>query len=250
MPAEDVQLMFTGSKGRPVMKEGFNAYRLFRDTYEQHVGPIARADAILDFGCGWGRIIRFFLKDVDPSALRGVDPVGDMIELCRQQNRWCNFETIPSKPPTAFKDDTFDLIYSFSVFSHLSEEMHQSWLVELSRILKPGGLLLATTRGRDFIQQCAEMRKRADIQLMHEGPRCSARAFLNTDETLALYDGGTYCFTQLIFEKEWSYWGEAAIPKAYVLNSWTQHLVFLDYLDDRERCSQNIIVMKKPVLTN
>ena len=100
MPDEDVQLMYTGSKGTPVLKEGFSAYRLFRDTYERHVGPIAHADAILDFGCGWGRIIRFFLKDVEPSALRGVDPVGDMIEICRHQNRWCNFEAIPTKPPT------------------------------------------------------------------------------------------------------------------------------------------------------
>jgi SAM-dependent methyltransferase len=245
MPNEDVQLMYTGSKGRSVMEAGFNAYRVFRDTYEQHVGPIAHADAILDFGCGWGRIIRFFLKDVEPSVLRGVDPVEAMIEICRRQNRWCNFETIPTKPPTPFKNDTFDLIYSFSVFSHLSEEMHKNWLAELSRILKPGGLLLATTHGRDFIEHCARLRKRKDLQAMHEGPRSSARAFLNTEESLALYDAGAYCFTQLITEGEWSYWGEAAISKDYVLSSWTQHLTFVDYLDDRQRCSQDVIVMKK-----
>jgi len=110
MPDEDVQLMFTGAKGNSVMKEGFNAYRLFRDTYEQHVGPIAHADGILDFGCGWGRIIQFFLKDVEPSTLLGVDPVENMIKICQNQNRWCNFEAIDTQPPSRFKDDTFDLI--------------------------------------------------------------------------------------------------------------------------------------------
>jgi hypothetical protein len=55
MPAENVQLTFTDAKGHSVMREGFSAYRMFKDTYEQHIGPISSAGAILDFGCGWRR---------------------------------------------------------------------------------------------------------------------------------------------------------------------------------------------------
>jgi 2-polyprenyl-3-methyl-5-hydroxy-6-metoxy-1,4-benzoquinol methylase len=247
MPDENVQLAYTGAKGNSVMKEGFSAYKLFRDMYEREVGPIARADAILDFGCGWGRIIRFFLKDVEPSRLWGVDPGRDMIELCQNLNKWCNFKAINTKPPSPFEDETFDLIYSFSVFSHLSEEMHKSWLIELSRILKPGGLLIATTRDRAFIEHCAEMRQREDLQQMHPGPASSARAFPSPAESLAIYDSGKYTFSQLVFEGEWSYWGEAAISKDYVLSHWTPYLTFMDYIADRQRCTQNAIVMRKPV---
>jgi SAM-dependent methyltransferase len=186
MPPDDVQLMFTGNKGVPVLREAFSAYTLFRDLYEVHVGPIEDAAAILDFGCGWGRIIRFFLKDVHPSCLFGADPSEEVINLCRSGNRWCSFELIPTKPPTCFRDNIFDLIYSFSVFSHLSEEAHQIWLLELRRILKPGGLMIATTRGREFIEHCAAMRKHKDLALLHRGPRSSASAFVNTDELIAV----------------------------------------------------------------
>jgi SAM-dependent methyltransferase len=245
MPEEDVQLAFTGAKGDAVLREGFSAYRLFKHCYEHHVAPIGHCNGILDFGCGWGRIIRFFLKDVEPSRLWGCDPVDAMINICKRDNPWCNFTTINTKPPTPFGDATFELIYGFSVFSHLSEEMHNVVLAELSRILKPGGLLIVTTRRRDFIEHCARMRKRSDLDSIHEGPRSSASAFLNTHEYLSDYDEGRYCFSQLVHEGEWSYWGEAAIPKDYVLKHWTRNLRFVDYIDDRRRCTQNVIVMKK-----
>ena len=245
MPDEDVQLRFTGQSGDAVLADGFGAYKLFRDTYERHVGPIAQCTAILDFGCGWGRIIRFFLKDIEPSRLWGADPVKTLIEICRRDNKWCNFESIDTTPPGPFQDNTFDLIYSFSVFSHLSEEQHWSCLAELTRILKPGGLLMATTRPREFIQTCAELRKRDDLHSMHAGPKSSTSAFIDTAQALASYDSGNYCFSQLIFDGNWSYWGEAAVSKKYVMKHWTQCLTFLDYIDDRKQCSQNVIVMKK-----
>ncbi len=244
MPSEDVQLQYTGDKGDPILREGFNAYRVFRDQYETYVGPISQCDAVLDFGCGWGRIIRFFLKDVEPTSIWGADPVEEMIDLCRQANRWCNFRHIGTEPPSPFADDTFDLIYSFSVFSHLSEEMHESWLVELTRILKPGGLMVATTRNREFINHCASLRERADLASIHPGPRSSAEAFLDTRQSLADFDAGKYCFSPLAHDK-WSYWGDTAIPRDYVLRRWTPHLTFVDYIDDTNVCPQNVIVMRK-----
>src|SRR5262249_49125760 len=107
MPDENVQLMFTGAKGDAVLREGFAAYRLFKALYENHVGPIAQCHNILDFGCGWGRIIRFFLKDIEPSRLWGCDPVENMINICKNNNKWCNFTNINTRPPGPFQDDTF-----------------------------------------------------------------------------------------------------------------------------------------------
>jgi SAM-dependent methyltransferase len=225
MPEEGVQLMFTGDKGDAVMSDGFASYRLFRNLYEHHVGPIAHCGNILDFGCGWGRIIRFFLKDIEPSRLLGVDPVEEMVALCKQENRWCGFERIPNVPPSHLKENTFELIYSFSVFSHLSEEMHNRVLAELSRLLKPGGLLVVTTCGRDFLEACAATR---EIQ-----------------EELLRYDRGDYCFTPSVHEGEWAYWGWAAISKNYVLKNWGYGLTFVDYIHDRNLCSQDVVVMKK-----
>lgn len=40
-----------------------------------------------------------------------------------------------------------DLVYSYSVFTHLPEPMINAWVAELARVLKPGGLLLTTILG-------------------------------------------------------------------------------------------------------
>jgi hypothetical protein len=52
-----------------------------------------------------------------------------------------------------------------------------------------------------------------------------------------------------VHEGEYSYWGDTAISKQYVLKNWTKSLVFADYIDNQKHISQNAIVMKKPVTT-
>jgi SAM-dependent methyltransferase len=241
VPDESVQVDVTGSAGDPLLLEGFRFYQLVSRLYRTHVGPLEDCGRVLDFGCGWGRIIRFFLRDLDPSRLYGVDPDADMIRFCQGSNRWCTFERTKTRPPTAFPPESIDLIYAFSVFSHLSEPVHEEWLIEFKRVLRPGGLLIATTRARDFIPRCEEIRNNARLRSLSSGFRASARSFPNTAESLAAYDRGEYCFTLL----DDDYWGECAIPKGYVTNRWTRHLTFVDYIDDRARCSQNVIVMQK-----
>ena len=90
------------------------------------------------------------------------------------------------------------------------------------------------------------MRKLEDLNSLHWGSRSSAPAFADTQTSLSDYDSGKYCFSQLVFEGEWSYWGEAAIPKDYVLKRWTESFTCLDYIDDQTKCAQNVIVLKKP----
>jgi len=53
------------------------------------------------------------------------------------------------QPRLAVPDGHFDLIYAFSVFTHLSEHW-AGWMLELHRVLADGGLLFATFLGTDF----------------------------------------------------------------------------------------------------
>jgi len=48
--------------------------------------------------------------------------------------------TMPILP---FPDNHFDVIYDFSVFMHIKFQWDM-WLLELKRVLKPGGLLIQT----------------------------------------------------------------------------------------------------------
>jgi SAM-dependent methyltransferase len=67
--------------------------------------------------------------------------------------------TVNKMSPTSFDDDTFDVVFAYSVFSHLSEDLYARWLAEFSRILKPGGLVIATTWGRNYIEHLESMRR-------------------------------------------------------------------------------------------
>jgi SAM-dependent methyltransferase len=240
VPDESVQLNFTGAAGDRVLLQGFRFYQLVGRLYRTHVGPLEDCGRVLDFGCGWGRIIRFFLRDLDPSRLCGVDPNADMIQFCKSTNRWCTFERTGTRPPTALLPESIDLIYAFSVFSHLPEPVHEEWLIELKRVLRPGGLLIATTRARDFIPYCAALRNDKRLPSLSSGIRTSALSFPDTAESLAAYDRGEYCFT--LHRNEW---GDCAIPKGYVMSRWAPHLTFVDYIDDPAQCPQNVIVMQK-----
>lgn len=249
MPEVSLQELFTGQSGDATLRQGFNAYRIFKNCYETHVGQIESCRAVLDFGCGWGRIIRFFLKDLPPDKLFGLDHNEEAIRVCRNTNTWCNFTLIETDAPTALPQESFDLIYLYSVFSHLPEEMHWAWLKEFHRLLVPGGMLIATTRARDFIQFCKKLRDDPQLDGKPEWLKVSARTFLDVDATISAYDNGQFCYGSHGFE-QWSYWGEACIPKGYVENRWTEIFDVCEYIDDPKRCPQNVIVVRKRALSS
>lgn len=244
MPDEATQVRFTGQQGDATMASAFRFYALMRQLAARHGLRISECDALLDFGCGWGRVTRLFLRDLDPARIWGVDCLSGAIETSRRTNRWSNFQLIEPAPPTSFRDETFDLIYSYSVFSHLSEDAHLAWLAEFRRLLKPGGLLVATTRGREFIEFCGLLNQRQGLS--HHLQRL-AGAFRDTARWLSDYDAGLYCHHPLAGGEalESSFYGETCIPRGYVLAEWTKSFTFLDYLDDRAVEEQNVIVVRK-----
>lgn len=110
---------------------------------------------ILDFGCGAGRTLRHFISEDTGAELWGCDidrPSVDWLKgnLVPPVNVFLNGEAPPLDQP----DGKFDLIYCVSVFSHLTRHWAE-WLLELHRLLKPDGLLLATVMGRGFSQLIA-----------------------------------------------------------------------------------------------
>jgi SAM-dependent methyltransferase len=83
------------------------------------------------------------MRDVD--QLIGADPDPPCIKMCREMLPGGEFIQIPTRPPYEFRDDEFDLIYAYSVFTHLAETVFNDILREFSRIVKPGGFVAFTT---------------------------------------------------------------------------------------------------------
>lgn len=104
--------------------------------------------AMLDFGCGAGRTLRQFHDEAEHGArLVGCDIDRDSIAWL-QANLCPPLEAVRSDvdPPLPFPDGSFDFIWAISVFTHLTDSS-ASWLLELHRLLKPDGLLMASYMG-------------------------------------------------------------------------------------------------------
>ena len=103
---------------------------------------------VLDFGCGAGRTLKHFLPEAERAEFWGVDIDATSVELLR--DTVCPpFHVMKSgdMPPLELETGSFDLIWTISVFTHLTDNSIP-WLLELHRLLRPGGLLIATYMGR------------------------------------------------------------------------------------------------------
>jgi SAM-dependent methyltransferase len=112
--------------------------------------PLDSFHSILDFGCGCGRVLRFFPANRPPSSrTHGTDIDAEAIEWCTKNIPGVDWRANPFTPPLEYGDATFDFVFSISVFTHLNEEMQHAWLRELHRVTKPGGVLLLTLHGEN-----------------------------------------------------------------------------------------------------
>jgi SAM-dependent methyltransferase len=244
LPPEYFQLAVASLTGDETLRNAFSIYRLFRTLIEKHHKPVADCSAILDFGCGWGRISRFFLKDVNGAKLWGVDQWKELVEFACQLTRSRHFLHVNQDPPTEFPAEKFDVIFSYSVFSHIDEDAHRRWLTEFKRILKPGGLVIATTWGREHIPFLETIRTQGASSWEDHYNKAIAERFPGTENALAVYDSGGFFHIDLGYPTYPGY-GETCIPKQYVYTKWTDCLTVLDYIDDRSVCEQDVIIAAK-----
>lgn len=108
--------------------------------------PLESFDAVLDWGCGAGRLTRYLA--MISANVTGVDIDADNVTMCAEHLPRARFLPIDRNPPTAFPENSFDLVIGISVFTHLSEANQHAWLGELKRIVRPGGVLLVTISGQ------------------------------------------------------------------------------------------------------
>ena len=127
--------------------------RALREILARRQRGLADSARILDFGCGCGRVIRHVHAAAPESRLHGTDYNAALVQWCRRHLPFATFSSNELAPPTRHADDSFDLIYAFSVFTHLTEPLQHAWLAELRRILAPCGYLILTTHGDRYLEK-------------------------------------------------------------------------------------------------
>lgn len=100
---------------------------------------------VLDFGCGSGRVAAH-LATWPGVLLYGCDVDAEAIAWCADHIRG-SFTPSPLWPPLGYPDGTFDAVIAVSVFTHLPRRAQSKWLRELARVLRPGGVLVASVHG-------------------------------------------------------------------------------------------------------
>ena len=227
LPDPEKQRLWTGKTGVDTQTEGFEIYQVMRDLHAEHQGDLRKRGPVLDFGCGWGRVIRYFLKDLDPGQARSdTDHDEANVAFCVASNPWCTFGRNEATPPLPLADDSVGYLYAYSVFSHFSEPMHRLWLDEFERVLRPGGALALTVRPRGFIEHCGRLRsgEAKGVSPINKRMFLDYRPRVSPRTTTA-----GYAFSPYNVDDNDAWWGEACISREYVDREWGKRFEVLAF---------------------
>ena len=150
MPPEELQLRWVGASGTVLLMQSVAFVEALAHAYARHCRRPLPGARVLDYGCGWGRHLRLLARFVPVTRLHGVDPSAEILDLARRLGVRARLAHIPAQSDSLPFPGRFDVIYAFSVLTHLSAAAHRAALALWSRCLEPGGLLAVTIRPRAY----------------------------------------------------------------------------------------------------
>ncbi len=108
---------------------------------------------ILDIACGTGRIFQELTQNKKDIDYIGLDTSKEMLkELKKKYAKHTNISLIlsdASKIP--FKNNNFDITYSYHLLWHLPEEEQEKIIKEMIRVTKKGGIVIFDALNKDFL---------------------------------------------------------------------------------------------------
>jgi len=195
------------------LRSGIEVATLISIASRRYFGKdLTEFERILDFGCGCGRLLRFF-RPAWP-RLYCCDVGEKVITYSKSSYDCADIYRNDLKPPLKYDSAAFSAIYSFSVFSHLRLDAEEEWLEELQRIAAPGCPMFITVHGDWFIEKV-----------------------LSDDELgKALREGYFYKKT---YEGNWfpEYYQFSCHTSGYIRKNWSRYFDILDVIkgDDAMR---------------
>jgi SAM-dependent methyltransferase len=165
-------------------------------TVDRRWFPLQRGERVLDLGCGEGRHV------IAAHAVDGVDAIGvdlSVDDLATARERQEEFAAEESEALFAllvgdalrlpFAADSFDAVICSEVLEHLPD--WRSALLEIERVLRPGGLFCASVP-RAWPERICWWLSRE----YHEVPGGHLRIFRRRDLKRAIEDRGFHCYRE------------------------------------------------------
>lgn len=144
LPANEDRVGYNPNDHIAYWASGVLDYHLVKDCAEAAGVTLKPGSRVLDFGCASGRVLRNFAVHEQGLQAFGADINSNHIAWIKRY--------LPSSivafqntilPQMPFRDASIDVAYAFSVFTHI-DDFEEAWLLEMARILKPGGAALFT----------------------------------------------------------------------------------------------------------
>ena len=228
---------------------GMDAYRtqglqVFGDILQaiSSVADYGSFKRVLDWGAGCGRVSVHFLDFDTRPEFFGCDVVPELVDWCSDHLARGRFSLINPFPPTHFEEGFFDFVFSSSVMTHLSRDVQKIWLAEIRRILRPGGVFVASTLGESaFLRDFVYRRRR--------GFRSGLGAFLGYERHSLAESGG-------ILDDNHNRSLGAAVPGDYYRNvyqtpeytkaGWSEYFRIIRYIERGLDHYQDLVLMVRP----
>lgn len=129
---------------------GYACYSSVRKNLSTNLDTTAN---ILDFGAGCARTMRFFFREQDRFNCHACDVDRKAIKYLEESVPFIEPKVCGNLPPLPYPSEFFEYVYSISVFTHIKLDAFMIWLEELSRVIKPGGILQMSLHGEKAFSQ-------------------------------------------------------------------------------------------------
>jgi len=106
-------------------------------------GTVLETASLLDFASGYGRFTRFFVHLFREVQVSDLEP--EMLAFASERFGVDGFLSSPD-PAALPTGRRFDVVFCFSLFTHLPDSVWTDWLRALAGLVNEGGLLLFSTR--------------------------------------------------------------------------------------------------------
>jgi SAM-dependent methyltransferase len=151
LPPQRLVVLVAGPTGvETFLRKGALGAEIVREALARQGAEVA--GDVLDFGVGCGRIARHW-HDLDGARIHGCDINPELVEWTSANLPFVDARVTGIAPPLPYADASLDVVYAFSVFTHLPEDLQAAWSAELARIVRPGGHVLLSTHGRAYFDR-------------------------------------------------------------------------------------------------
>ena len=242
-PEGAVQRRYVGGENATTLHEAARFYSLVKSRALSLGMPLVPGRTMMDFGCGWGRFLRFFWRDVRASGLYGCDISTEALDLCRALGVPGNLDRVYPGGRLPYASGSMNAAMAYSVFTHLPEDPHMHWVAEIARVLAPGAVFALTLEPRRFLDFVAGI-DAEDTNEWHAQLRPHAA---DIPRLKAEFDDGRIAFLPTGQAAEFSSanYGDCAVPLGFVERHWSEWFHIREYQDNPSQFFQAVLVVQR-----